>query len=102
LLLAQPVLLVVLIKVILTPDPPLLRKGCPIPLLLLRGATSGLRPRRRQVRSGGMDGHQLWTEIARTNEKRETRTKKGRKTVLTDPALGSITYDQRSSSLCGC
>jgi hypothetical protein len=55
---AQPVLIVVLINVLLPHDPPLLHEGRPVPLLL-HGATGDLRSRHQQVRSGGMDGHQL-------------------------------------------
>jgi hypothetical protein len=69
LLLALPVLLVILIKAFLPLDPPLLCKARPVPLPLQRSATGGLRPRHRQVRSGSMDGHQLWVEMVRTNKK---------------------------------
>jgi hypothetical protein len=49
LLLALPVLLIVLIKVFLLPDPPLLCEGRTVSPPLLCGATGGLRPRRRRV-----------------------------------------------------
>jgi hypothetical protein len=88
LLLTQSVLLVVLIKALLPPDPPLLRVGRSVSLPLLRGATSGLRQRPRRVRSGGMDSHRLWAEIGRTNKKCETRTKKGRENCAHRPGVG--------------
>jgi hypothetical protein len=83
LLLAQPVLLVVLIQALLLPDPLFLHEGRPLPLPLLRSAADGLGSGRRRVRSGSLYGHQLRTGIVSSTEERETRTQKGRKTVLT-------------------
>jgi hypothetical protein len=41
-MLTLPVLFVVLVEALLTPDPPLLRESRPVPLPLLRGAAGGL------------------------------------------------------------
>jgi hypothetical protein len=78
--LAQPVLLIILIEVLLPPDHPLLREGCPVSLPLLRGAAGDLRPRRRWIRSSSMDVHRLQAGTIRINRKmreEEQRAEKG-------------------------
>jgi hypothetical protein len=87
LLLALPVLFVVLVEALLPPDPPLLRESRPVPLSLLCCAAGGMGSRRRRVRSGGMDVHRLWAMTVRTNEKRETRSKKQRKGCAHRPGV---------------
>jgi hypothetical protein len=75
LLLTLLALFVVLVEALLPPNPPLLHEGRPVPLPLLRGAASGLRLRRRWVRSGGMNVHRLQAGTIRQTKNTRGETK---------------------------